>query len=286
MQRWQIPFLGRSRIPAQLSPFEVEQLFTLTNKELEAIRTRRGALNRLGVALQLGFLRLTGRQLNSVHVLPQAVLTHLARQLAIEAPDIASIRALYRRERTLYEHQNFAADLLGFRPLHAPGERGLVAHLRREAATVYSPHALLSSAYRWLYEHRYFIPRRRRIQDRIRESIRHSEKQFLTTIDAEVPAEKRDAWWRALRSVNPKKHNMSVAEWLRTAPRLKSSKQLSNELDKLRFLRSLGVDAIRLDTIPIERLRVYAQRMTRRKLSQVNNQREPIRSIELVCFMR
>ena len=40
-------------------------------------RTRRGALNRLGCALQVGFLRMTGRQSNSVRVLPQPLLAHL-----------------------------------------------------------------------------------------------------------------------------------------------------------------------------------------------------------------
>jgi hypothetical protein len=117
VQRWQIPFLGRSSIPRQLSLFEIEQFFSLTSEELRAIRTRRGSLNRLGVALQVGFLRMTGRQLNSVRVLPQPILAHLGQQLDIAVPAIASIRALYRRERTLYEHQVFASDLLRFRSL-------------------------------------------------------------------------------------------------------------------------------------------------------------------------
>lgn len=106
--------LGRRTFPRQLSLFEIEQFFSFTPQELRAIRTRRGALNRLGVALQVGFLRMTGRQLNSVHVLPQPVLAHLGKQLGIPVPDIASIRALYRRERTLYEHQVLPATYCDF----------------------------------------------------------------------------------------------------------------------------------------------------------------------------
>ena len=105
MQRWQLPFLGRRSLPHQLSLFEIEQFFCFSAEELRAIRTRRGALNRLGCALQVGFLRITGCQLNSVRVLPKPLLTHLGQKLAIDVPDIASIRALYRRERTLYEHR-------------------------------------------------------------------------------------------------------------------------------------------------------------------------------------
>ncbi|MFN2255977.1 MAG: DUF4158 domain-containing protein [Candidatus Promineifilaceae bacterium] len=94
MQRWQIPFLGRRAFPRQLSLFEIEQFFSFSAEELQAIRSRRGALNRLGCALQVGFLRMTGCQLNSVRVLPASVLNYLGEQLAINVPDIASIRAV------------------------------------------------------------------------------------------------------------------------------------------------------------------------------------------------
>jgi hypothetical protein len=68
MQRWQIPFLGRRLLPRQLSLFEIEQFFSFNAEEFRAILTRQGALNRLGCALQVGFLRMTGCHLNSVHV--------------------------------------------------------------------------------------------------------------------------------------------------------------------------------------------------------------------------
>jgi TnpA family transposase len=286
MQRWQVRLLGRNSIPRELALFELEQFFNFLPEELQAIRTRRGTLNRLGCALQVGFRRMTGRHLNSVRVLSQPLLAHLGQQLAIAVPDIASLRALYRRERTLYEHQVFAADLLRFRSLNAHAERGLVAHLRKEAITVSSPQALLSDAYRWLYEHRYLIPSRRRVQERIRQSIRYSERQLLQAIDPEVPAATRKAWMHALLSTPPEKTAGTAWDWLRATPGRKSKKQLSDGLEKLRFLQSLGVDRIRLEGLSTARQRLYAQQMAGRKASQLNRQREPQRSLELVCFAR
>ncbi len=175
IDRWQLAYMGRRRIPRGLSTFEIGYFFTLTKPELEAVQTRRGTLNRLGIALQLGFVKMTGRVLNSVHVLPPAILAHIGEQLGTTTPDIASIRTIYRRDRTLHAHHNFAADILGFRTLHSQAERGLVAHLRREASQVFDPNALLKTAYRWLYEHRYLMPNRRHLQDRVRQSIRHAE---------------------------------------------------------------------------------------------------------------
>ena len=56
-------------------------------------------MNRLAVALQIGFLKKTGAPLNSVQLIPTTVLDHVGRQLGIGAgtPQIASSGAPYRR---------------------------------------------------------------------------------------------------------------------------------------------------------------------------------------------
>ncbi|MBV9251403.1 MAG: DUF4158 domain-containing protein, partial [Acetobacteraceae bacterium] len=99
-------------------------------------------LNRLSVALQIGFLRMTGRMLNSCQIVPTVVLEHLGRQLDLVPPQLASIRGLYRRKRTLFDHQHVAMAALGFRYLTEHAERGLTAHLRRSAETTFSVDAL------------------------------------------------------------------------------------------------------------------------------------------------
>jgi Tn3 transposase DDE domain len=48
-------------------------------------------LNRLALALQIGFLKMTGRTLNSVELIPPGVLDHLGRQLDCVPPRIAPI---------------------------------------------------------------------------------------------------------------------------------------------------------------------------------------------------
>lgn len=153
MRRWQIPFLGLKKIREKLTPFEIEQFFTLSSEEMEGIATREHDLHRLAVALQVGFLRMTGRPLHQWQVIPRGILQYLGRQLQIEVPSIASLRALYQRRPTLFEHQSFAAALLGFRPLEEQPRRALVAHLNQEAEAARTPDHLVLSTKRWLYEH-------------------------------------------------------------------------------------------------------------------------------------
>jgi hypothetical protein len=122
-------------------------------------------MNRLAVALQVGVLKMTGMPLNSVQLIPAAVLDFIGRQLGggEATPRIASIRALYRRRRTLFDHQQAALGILGLRHLNEQAESGLIGALRREAADTFEVEALVFSGRAWLYEHHYVILPLRRL---------------------------------------------------------------------------------------------------------------------------
>ena len=55
MSRWEHRYLGEDGFPATLSALEIEHFFTLDKGELASVRERRGPLNRLALALQIGF---------------------------------------------------------------------------------------------------------------------------------------------------------------------------------------------------------------------------------------
>jgi hypothetical protein len=139
MARWDYRYLGVERFPESLSALEIEQFFALDEAGLAQVRQRRGPMNRLAVALQIGFLKMTGTLLNSVQLVPAAVLEFVWRQTGDDqaAPRIASIRALYRRRRTLFDHQQLALAVLGFRHLSEQAESGLIAALRRDATDTF-----------------------------------------------------------------------------------------------------------------------------------------------------
>jgi hypothetical protein len=118
-------YLGWEGFPENLTEPEVVHFFSLSVDIQRTVQRHRRPLNRLGVALQIGFLRLTGALLNSVEMIPPPVLAHLGTELGIAPPRLASIRALYRRRRTLFEHQAAAKQALGLNDLTEHGERAL-----------------------------------------------------------------------------------------------------------------------------------------------------------------
>ena len=79
MSRWEHRYLGQERYPDALSAIEVEHFFTLGEEEFAAVRRRRRVLNRLALALQIGFLKMTGGTLNSVEIPNHAVAEALQR---------------------------------------------------------------------------------------------------------------------------------------------------------------------------------------------------------------
>jgi len=57
MEHWQASFLGLKRLPRELTGFEIEAFFTFTLAERVLIEERRRPELKLGLALQIGFLR-------------------------------------------------------------------------------------------------------------------------------------------------------------------------------------------------------------------------------------
>src|ERR1700735_5560805 len=114
MQDWHSTCLGRRTLPRDLSAFEIEAFFNFSDAERRVIEDRRGPALKLALALQIGFLRMTGRLLEAVRIVPPALWRHLGEQLGVAAPDLASLRSMYQRRRTLFEHQEGACETLGF----------------------------------------------------------------------------------------------------------------------------------------------------------------------------
>ena len=81
MQDWHSTCLGRRTLPRDLSSFEIEAFFNFSDAERRVIEERRSAALKLALALQVGFLRMTGRLLEAVRIVPPVLWRHLGEQL-------------------------------------------------------------------------------------------------------------------------------------------------------------------------------------------------------------
>jgi Domain of unknown function (DUF4158) len=77
MQSWQATYLGMRELPREFSAFELQAFFAFSRSERELIDARRGAALKLGLALHIGFLRMSGRLLDAFRVVPPVLWRQL-----------------------------------------------------------------------------------------------------------------------------------------------------------------------------------------------------------------
>lgn len=280
MSDWKKRYLGWEHFPVGLDEAEIAVFFALGEGELAAIEGHRRDANRLAVAIQIGYMRMTGGALNSVQMIPPAVLACVAGQLGQTAPQLTSIRALYRRRRTLHDHQEVARSVLGLRVLGEHGRRKLKAHLRKIVLVQVVQRDLVREARRWLDHNRCLQLGERTLLDVAREVRRDFEtglRARLSQIIGDVPATR---WVDALRAdASP---GVSRLEWLRAGPKSKRPKGLADHFSKLRFLKEMGADRLDLGlTEPA--LRALAMPLRHRKAAAL---RPGTDQLALACFLR
>ena len=285
LRRWEHRYLGDERFPDGLSALEIEHFFTLDEQQLARVRDRRSPVNQMALALQVGFLKMTGNTLNSVERIPADILAHLGRQLGCEPPRIATIRAFYgRRRRTLFEHHAAALRLLGRGELTPHAERGLVAYMRRKAMAVFDHAELMASVRLWLVERHYLMLRERDVRRHVTAAWRHHEQGLFKVVAAAAPSE-RATWVPHLLALI-EGGEITHLEWLGAVPSSKSTKGLEEQTEKVGFLKELGAARLILPDLPLARLEHFARRVTLRKPAALTRIKDPHRTVEIACFLR
>ena len=235
------------------------------------------------MALQIGFLRLTGAPLNSVEMISPQVLAHLGVELGVAPPRLASIRALYRRRRTLFEHQNAAKVALGLHDLTDHGERALNGFLRREASDKFLVDELEQAARVWLSDHHYIQLPKRRLRTSASVARRDVDAGLLTLATAAVGMEQTKAWPLALSETM--ESDKTRLEWLRDGPSSRKTKGLADHIAKIDFLNKLGAGKLDLG-LPTGMLKAQARSMLYRKPATLKRMRSERKVLEMACFLR
>ncbi len=284
MTSFLLRYIGADRLPRSLSDFDVEQFFCLPKESLESIRDRFRTDRWVGVGIQLAFLRATGRPLDRFSLVPPALLRYLSQALKVAAPTIASLRAIYKRRPTLYEHQRWAREHLGLTDVAPDTITELTKVLSAQAAGAASVDELVGDAARWLYEHKVLIPADRTLRDAARDAFSVVERESIAAIQAAIPRDQLKACRDAVFAKREGPGN-TVLEWLKTSPKRHSPSSLNETLKKIRFLRQLGVDTWDLRGITIARQRAYAQSVVNRPPAESKRRKDVTQILEIVCFL-
>src|SRR5215831_11240339 len=119
---------GFERMPANLSRAELFRYFTFSEEDLREINQCRGDCNKIGFALLLGGVRLTGRFLYDLELVPWSLLTHICEQLTLDVPLFLTYP---QRRPTRAEHLERIKRCEGLRSFTA-ADRPLITRYIRE----------------------------------------------------------------------------------------------------------------------------------------------------------
>ena len=285
VEHWRAPFLGLRDIPAALDDFELTTFFSYSAAELAVIRSLRKPLHRIGLALHMGFIRMSGRTLDAVDRIPKVLWSHLGTQLGIEPPEMGTLRSLYiDRMRTLSEHQQLAYRTLGFQQMTEHQRRYVVRWLR-ETLNGRSDHtSLLPETKRWFYDHRILQIAPRELKSLIAAALKDHEAQLLKAIEHAYGQQKLQEWDSALNSKTA--DGTPLQSWLWAAPLKQSTVQITQFFDKEDHLRTMGVADHWPTTVNDAAVRYYARRCAHRAPSASKRITSTRRSLEVACFLR
>jgi hypothetical protein len=279
-------FVGATELPRSLSDFDVEQSFRISAADIAAIRERFRADRRLGVALQLVFLRATGRPLDRTASVPRALLRSLCAALGVTETAIASLKTIYERVATLYEHQQWARDHAGIAPADDAVMTGLGQGLESLATTAASVDELVQEAELWLFGRQHLLPADRVLRDLARKAFASIEAAALEAVNSEIPARKQAQVLVAVHSSRRGRVGGTILEWLKAPAGKHSPTSITEVTDKISYLKELGVDTWSLSSISNARLRAYAQAIANRPPAESRRRVEETQVLETICFLR
>ena len=189
--------------------------------------------------MQIGFLRVSGRLLDALRIVPPVLWRHLGAQFSIEPPELASLRALYRRAQTLREHHRIARETLGFRWFTEQERRALLHARREELVRTGDRHLLLRFARRWMYEHRLIIVHERQLRSMIATAMHQYEAELAKKVRASIDKSLRKRWHKEIILAHTVR--MTTQNWLWAPPAKHSTRQIDGMRERIEKLYELNV---------------------------------------------
>jgi TnpA family transposase len=150
-------FIGAETLPARMSEFDVQQFFRLSKDDISAICERFRDDRRVAAAIQLLFLRASGRPMDRFATVPKVLLRSVCEALGFPSVSIASLRSLYERRQTLCEHQAWARTYLRLSDLDEIQRQRMTLSDVELEARLYQPAVPRSSRqlepdYAWIHQ--------------------------------------------------------------------------------------------------------------------------------------
>ena len=265
----------------ELSADELAGCFCFSDDDQHQIARRRGDVNRLGFAVQLGTVRYLGRFLENPAGVPEQVVAWTAREIGVApSTDLAG----YGEGEWRWTHQVEIRGIYSYRPFSTPGvEPELVEWLRARAwVTAESSRTLFARASELLIGRRILLPGWSTLWRLVGSARESADERGWAMLSETLNGEQRERLERLLQVTAG--HRVTELERLRMAPVEPTIKGLIAALERLGELRVLADGLAGLEALPHARLRVLMVAAERQRGGELADLRKSRRLATLMAF--
>jgi hypothetical protein len=258
--------------------------FHLDDADRAFVGEHRGDYNRLGVAVQIGSIRLLGTFLEDPGLTPASVIRFAGDQLAIAAS--AEMMAAYVASAGRWRHGPRIRERYGYRLLT---DFGVTFRLHRFLYAlcwtgIDRPSTLFDRAVAWLQASKVILPGisvLERAVARVRARMRAYLHRRLTET---LTAEERERLDRLVAV--PANERKSPLDRLRDGPYVQSGPEISRAIARLTEIRSLAEGLPELDRVPPGKAAALARFASAARAQAVSRLPDDRRASTLVAFIR
>jgi TnpA family transposase len=219
-----------------MDPAAIVRHYTFSIEDMALIRDRRRAANRLGFAVHLAYLSFPGRVIEVDETPPPDVLTFIAAQLG---DDPGAFDDYAQRQQTRRAHLGELQAYLGVRPFRRDDKRAVV-HVAIEQATGSDRgDAIVSAMIEYLREQRILLPAALTLEKIALATRALARKRAYKNLVEGLSRETIAALESLLVVTNDE--DRTPLAWLREWPEAPRQRSLVGLVERLKFVRKLGV---------------------------------------------
>lgn len=247
------------------------QHYTLSDEDIDFIRTRRRPENQIGFALQLCALRYPGRLLRPGEIIPKEMSEFLAAQLGVKPDDLLRYA---ERKNTRHEHLETLRKIYGYEMFKGKRLKQMRVWLDQNAEGAQSSEGIVRAFVEECRVRQIILPGITVMERMCADALVAAERQIESRVAARLDSAMR-ARLDALLSEEAK-NRTSRFVWLRQFEPGKNSADINRLLDRLEFLQTISLAPTILDDIPahrITRLRRQGERYFAKGLRDITSDR-------------
>ena len=222
---------------------------TLSDEDIDLVRTRRRPENQIGFALQLCAFRYPGRLLRPGEVIPDEMSRFVAAQLGLMPDDLLPYAT---RENTRHEHLGSLRKIYGYRMFKGKRAKQMRRWLDQHAEAAQSSEGLVRGFVEECRRRQIILPGLTVMERHCADALVAAERRIEARIAARLCGAMRSRLDGLLGEEMESRTSRFV--WLRQFEVGKNSADINRQLDRLEFLQGIALSPAILDDIPAHRI--------------------------------